>query len=395
MRMLNTLAGTDLHSITISDNGSAGFFRSFFLFALLLYFFSLKRLFTRTPDALYVVFLCLVAVGMFEALYGIVQFLKPQIGILWLPLKARAASGTIIYKNQYASLINMLWPLAIAGFAVYFSLDENRDRKKSIFSSITKTRSILFFAAAVLIVLAVVFSLSRGGILSMSLVALMLIILLPFSRKKKLLFLALFIALIIGYGSLLGLDTIFSRFDSIDTSGAKRLDVYRLSLPMVYDHWLTGIGMGSYTILSPLYLKGFGVNLHWDRVHNEYLEVLIELGIPMAALFFGWIFFGLAAMLRALLSSRKILGTDKGKTILGIAAWCGLLGFLAHGFVDFGWRLPANLVYAVTLAAIIVACMKQSGQGVRTRRSRQEARRKENDAAIPGKGFRADEIVIE
>jgi hypothetical protein len=32
-----------------------------------------------------------------------------------------------------------------------------------------------------------------------------------------------------------------------------------------------------------------------------------------------------------------------------------LVGFLAHGLVDFGWRLPANLVYAATLLAIIDA----------------------------------------
>ena len=30
-----------------------------------------------------------------------------------------------------------------------------------------------------------------------------------------------------------------------------------------------------------------------------------------------------------------------------------LLGFLIHGLIDFGWRLPANSLYAVTLVALI------------------------------------------
>ncbi len=127
---------------------------------------------------------------------------------------------------------------------------------------------------------------------------------------------------------------------------------------MLYEHWLTGIGLGSYTLLSPVYLKGFPAHILFDRVHNEYLELLIELGIPVALLLFGWMLAGMAKLLRGLLSAMKKTGTDQTRVILGTAAFCGLVGFLVHGLADFGWRLPANLVYSVTLLALCAESVK-------------------------------------
>ena len=60
----------------------------------------------------------------------------------------------------------------------------------------------------------------------------------------------------------MGLDTIVSRFDTIGASKGQGWIFISHSLPMMVDHWLTGIGLGSYTLLSPVYLKGFPENLH-------------------------------------------------------------------------------------------------------------------------------------
>jgi len=347
VRMVNELAGTDQQWITISDNGIVGFYRSFFLLALMCYYFSLKKLLAQ--DQKYVVILvhCLVAVGAFEALYGLVQFVSPHIGILWLSIQSRAAHGTIIYKNQYASLLNMIWPLAVASGAIYFAKNKKDSRFRSLFQ---------FFAAGMM-VLAVLFSLSRGGILAMVLVALLLVVSLPFPRTKKFISLVLFVLLIGGYGAMMGLDTIITRFDSIGISGTHRIDIYLSSLPMLMDHRLTGIGIGSYTLLSPVYLKGFPVNIHYDRVHNEYLELMIELGIPMAIFLFGWLLTGMVKIGIALTSPKLRSELSFNRIALGSAAFCGLIGFLVHGVADFGWRLPVNLVYGVTLFAIAISSL--------------------------------------
>jgi O-antigen ligase len=367
VRMVNELAGTQQQFIAISDNGRGGFYRSFFLISLILYYLTLRQLLAVRKKFFFTLILCLVSVGTFEALYGLMQFINPNLGILWLSITSRAAYGTIIYKNQYASLLNMIWPLAIAGGALYFF--KRSQGRRHLYSgsklkimanrvSTTKIQSPLLIFAAMTMVLAILFSLSRGGILAMLLVALCLIVLLPFSKNGKIGFLALFLCLIVGYASLLDIDTLIARFGSIDTSGQSRIDLYLSSLPMLLDHWLTGIGFGSYSLLSPVYLKGFPEHIHYDKAHNEYLELLIELGIPVALLLFGWMIFGMIKLLLGLLSVINNPKVDRKKVVFGIAAFCGLIGFLIHGIVDFGWRLPANLVYSITLLALCVESTK-------------------------------------
>jgi len=367
VRMVSELAGTQQQFISISDNGIVSFYRSFFLISLIFYYLTLRRLFDVSKEFYFTLVVCLICVGTFEALYGLLQFVKPHTGILWLSLKSRAAHGTIIYKNQYASLLNMIWPFAIAGGSLYYikrskgnRYPGSRNKLKIAANRISTTRiqsPLLIFAAGTM-VLAVLFSLSRGGILAMLLIALCLIVLLPFSKRGKVGFLAVFFCLILGYTTLLGLDKLITRFGTIGTSGEVRLDIYLSSLPMLFEHWLTGIGIGSYTLLSPVYLKGFPAHILFDRVHNEYLELFIELGIPATLLLFGWMLAGMAKLMLGLLSAMKKTETDQTRLILGTAAFCGLVGFLVHGLADFGWRLPANLLYSVTLLALCAESVK-------------------------------------
>ena len=373
VRTVNELAGTGVHYVTLSENGTFGFYRAFFLLAVMLYYFSVKRLINSRQNFQGVLIYCLVGIGAFEAVYGLIQFINPQIGILWLTNPARAAHGTIIYKNQYATMLNMLWPLAFATGAYHYINRQKRDSGKSLgqklkktaddFSTINLQAPLMVFAAGTMI-LATLFSLSRGGILAMILVGLLLLAILPFSRASKVGFLVIFICFISGYGALLGLDTIVSRFNTLDNSGAHRLDIYLSSLSMLKDHWLTGVGVGSFALLSPVFLKGFPAHILYDRVHNEYLELAIELGIPMAILLFGWMFAGMSRLLFGLLSWQKHQEISLERRVIGGAAFCGVVGFLVHGLADFGWRLPANLVYCMTLLAICACSLQPESEKI-------------------------------
>lgn len=369
VQVVNELAETDLRHISLSENGPVGLYRCFFLIAAMLYFFSVKRLIINRQNFQEILIFCLVGVGAVEAVYGLIQFINPQIGILWLTNPQRAAHGTIIYKNQYAGLLNMIWPLALAsGVCSYISKRKTGYPRQGIrhrikehaeeLSTSNLQAPLMIFAAGTMI-LAVLFSLSRGGILAMVLVSLMLVFVMPFSKTKKVGVMAVFVCLIAAYGALLGLDTLVSRFDSLDDSGSHRFNIYLSSLPMLKDHWLTGIGLGSYALLSPLYLKGFPANIIYDSVHNEYLESAIELGLPAATLFFVWILAGMMKLMAGLVFGKKSQDLDLERRVIGVAAFCGLCGFLIHGLVDFGWRLPVNVIYCATLLAICAGSIQQ------------------------------------
>ena len=74
-------------------------------------------------------------------------------------------------------------------------------------------------------------------------------------------------------------------------------------------------------------------------------------------------------MLKLLVIQRKAVSKrkDLATTALAAACWCGLVGFLFHGLADFGWRLPANLVYATILLALLLHCLKDSEIADRSR----------------------------
>ncbi len=363
INMVNALAQAKLTTAAISDSGLLGVQNAIFLLSLLLYYLVLTTLLKRDGKTVLRLLYLIAGVGLLEGLYGLLQVMNPHIGILWLPITNKAAYGTIIYKNQYANLLNICWPLALAGGLVFLEPlkdmakgKSKKSRSRYFFQSLSRLnlQAPAFFFAAGVMILAVVFSFSRGGILAMFIIFISLIFFLPYSRKFTLLIALLLITFFGGYGSLLGLDEVFTRFSTLDDSGLVRLQIYQASLPLLFDHWLTGIGFDSFKLLSGVYLKGFPENVLFDRVHNDYLELAIELGLPMAALFFSWLFIGILATGKKLVQKSRVIH-EEGRTamIAGCAAFCSLLGFLIHGLVDFGWRLPANALYAVTLVALI------------------------------------------
>ena len=128
--MVNELAGVGQHYVSLSENGTAGMFKAIFILALLVYYYSLKKIVSTDERAYSMLLYCLMIVGGIEALYGLLQFVNPGIGILWLKVTSgRAAYGTIIYKNQYASLLNMIWPIAIGGAVMFFSGRKGKRRQ--------------------------------------------------------------------------------------------------------------------------------------------------------------------------------------------------------------------------------------------------------------------------
>ncbi|MBM9612680.1 O-antigen ligase family protein [Desulfobulbus rhabdoformis] len=366
VEMLNLLAGLQHHFAPLSDQGAASLQQVIMYLGLVIYFISLRILFRIRHSFIHTIAVVIVLVGTFEALYGLFQFLLPQVGILWLQNHTRAAQGTIIYKNQYAALLNMCWPVAVALALTPFGKMPNpstsrtvRQRIRRILNNLNReTRlALLYLFAAGIMLLAVLFSLSRGGILTMLFILFSLNFILPLSRTTKLIFSCGLLVILGGYSTLLGLETIINRFGSIDQSGLTRLELYQSSLPMLKEHWLTGIGLGSYDLLSPVYLKGFSSTIHFSHAHNEYLEFVLELGVPAALLLFGWLGTLLLVSGKKLSMGSKTVSHFDFEVLLGGVAFSGLLGFFIHGWVDFGWQLPANLVYAVTLAAFLATSL--------------------------------------
>ncbi|WYD82052.1 MAG: O-antigen ligase family protein [Candidatus Electrothrix gigas] len=357
------LAGIDIQYASLGYNSTATILTASFLFALFCYAATLKILLRSDRSFLRkILFICL-AVGLFEAVYGVIQATNPHLGVLWLSDIKQfrgMARGTIIYKNQYAALMNMIWPLtvglALLQFRTASSHITSHRKKRGRMDDTTNRRlkGFFFLFLSSITMLAVLFSQSRGGIFSMIFILFILLIFLPVHVKNKLLLSAFLIFFALSYGSIIGFASIFDRFMLLQQGGEIRFNIWLSSLPMLRDHLFVGTGIGAYIFLSPIYLKQFPENIAFDRAHNDYLELAIELGLPLALFFLCILFCLLFLQIKKIWPyTKKELHRLTSPALVSLVSSAAIIGFIMHGIVDFGWRLPANLLYFTTLCILL------------------------------------------
>ena len=158
----------------------------------------------------------LMAVGIFEALYGLVQVLVPGVGVWWVSdYLSGNASGTYIGRNNFAGLMEMLWPVALG---VTLAQGEWEEKKgfKAVLAEEHVGNQLIGFLMVVLMVLALLFSRSRAGILGgfVGMAALLGMLRAASGRFRWGFRIAviLLVALVGVYGGQMGFDKIMDRF---------------------------------------------------------------------------------------------------------------------------------------------------------------------------------------
>ena len=293
--------------------------------------------------------------GIFSALYGLVQVLIPSVGVWWVSpdfAYPGCAKGTYICRNNFAGLMEMLWPVA---FGVTLAQGEWEDRKgfKAFFAEEHVGNQLIIFLMATLMVVALLFSRSRAGILGIfiGLVVLFALLRLVSGRFRWGFGIATFLllALVTVYGGQIGFDRIVDRFLQIEGGASSRMNVWEQTWDMASDH-PAGIGLGNYGVVEPLYVdEGPGWRVYY--AHNDYVQLLAEAGWAGATpLVIGFFLFLFRAIRRV-----KRIGFDVGRfrLLVSVGALAGICSLGFHGFFDFNFQIPANQVYFVLLLALV------------------------------------------
>ena len=135
---------------------------------------------------------------------------------------------------------------------------------------------------------------------------------------------------------------------AFETRGIKgsRLDLWADMLPLFPDFPVFGLGLNAFSTAYPLYQTVWP--MEWiGEAHNEYLQVLLDLGLV------GVVLVGalLARVFRAALR-----GAARGGLELGLFG--ALLALAIHNLVDFNWQIPANAVTWIALGALALNAKK-------------------------------------
>jgi len=309
-----------------------------------------------------------------EAFYGLMQTLIPSLGVLWESEGQGVARGTFVNRNHYAAFLGMIWPVLLA--YLLCPAAATPDASHSALEQAKKERQKSWFLGLLvgLVLLGLVFSMSRGGILG-ALISLTLFVAIGKRQRKKGLvaFLVGCWVVMLSYGSIIGFGGIIARFNELELDSSGRGRIWEDSWQLIHDHWLTGCGLGTFPDVIRLYQSHLTDQLAIVHAHNDYLELAGELGMPLAmvivVLVWGY-WWGCARHLLAtsdMPSAQRSVRGDGSENdvpafdrvqlemrrLLALGALSGSAAFLCHSLVDFNWQIPANQLYFVVLLGLM------------------------------------------
>ncbi len=289
-------------------------------------------------------------IGGMLALYGfaiaalaLLQGIAPNGKLYWIrqPSMGGAIYGPYVNHNHYAGLMELLVPIPLV-----LSLTRLVGEKERVTAGV----------AAAIMVGTIFLSGSRGGMLAIFVeLAVFAGILL---RQRKTVRIAVsvvaFAVLLVSLLTWLGGKELTSRVSSISTeartelSGGMRLSIDRDALRMFRSKPVLGWGLGTFPVIYPQY-RSFYTNFFVNEAHNDYLQLLCEMGL----LGFGTMVWFLIVLYRTALRQIGNWTSDVSSAVT-LACTLGFTGLLVHSLLDFNLQIPANaaLFYVFcTLAA--------------------------------------------
>lgn len=314
----------------------------------------------RTSQTVLIIGLSAAAYG----LYGILVNLSGLPSVLWFDKWAygESVTGTFVNRNSFATFLG-LGLLCVVTHLTHRILYTNREMTQDpldggFLSKGVPIDLIVVIAAAMCLIAALLLTQSRAGVLSSFLAVIVFLLGLAFrSRRTRKIGIAvtgsiLLLFVLFFYVSGEGLKDRLSRLIWTDADLIVRAEIYSSTLSAVGDHPLLGLGYGTFEDGFKIY-RSENTRAYFDKAHNTYLELAMELGIPAAT----------ALVLAVTGIAIVCLRGWKRRRRLFVYPWlsiCATMLVSLHAMVDFSLQIPA---VAIQFAAILAIGCAQSWRG--------------------------------
>ena len=259
--------------------------------------------------------------------------------------------GPFVNRNHFATWVIMAAPLSLGyimtrvseppGAAPPFASTRAR------LTRMADGRMVWLTAAAVVMMTALLLSMSRSGILSLVAAAAIsaLTVRRPLLQNRRW-WLVGVLLLTAGIAfARVDIPGLAGRFAQAGPGLEDRARIWRDTLPLVRDFWLTGSGVGSYRTAMLYYQRADRV-VQFNQAHNHYLQVAAEGGVLLLGLVIG----AIAALAR--MTRRQLSADLAGAYWIRAGAACGLLAVALQSLWETGLVMPANAALAAVVAAI-------------------------------------------
>lgn len=303
--------------------------------------------------------------GMTQWLFGLQELFGQDPSTTGL-----RASGSFGNRNHYAAFMEMLLLCGLGWVGARHAgiLASSEGRRRRFLRRIEETGGKLFFLGLGVVVtsLGLVFSLSRSGITFGLVGAAAFVLLRPLARdtgstidaqrlpgtRPKLHGVVAMGLAVVGIAAWIGLDPVVHRFKLLqgewETERGRSL-VWADSVHAIPDFAVTGSGLSSYRYVFPIY-RSFGGTTAYSWSHNDYLQVLIELGVP-GFLLILWV---MGAVAFRSYRVRKRLEGEVSLSYMHAGYLAACVAIALHSFSDFGLHLAANAALLSVIVGVAV-----------------------------------------
>jgi O-antigen ligase len=291
--------------------------------------------------------------GFVLAMFALLQSITSNGKLYWLrtPRFGGWIYGPYVNHNHYAGLMEMLVPIPL----VFFLTHRARGTRKAMAALAAGVMASTIFLSG-----------SRGGMAAFMVQMAVLAVVLLKQRKahRSSVGLSFFLLIVIGLLIWLGGTELTKRVVSINVearqelSGGVRMAIDRDGLKMYARRPLLGWGLGVFPDVYPRY-RTFYTNFYINEAHNDYLQLLIEMG----TLGFATMIWFIVLLFRSAIRKLGSWTEDTNGTI-ALAAMLGSLGILVHSFVDFNVQIPANAALFYVLC-VVAAFEPRFGRSIR------------------------------
>ena len=274
----------------------------------------------------------------------------------WKPLlEGGPPFGPFVNRNHFATWALLAVPLTLGYLLAHAGAHARRPgafvplrRRIVLFFD---GRAILLTAAVCAMVVALFATLSRSGMLGLASAFVVGLMVRSVRRGAESTHGRRWLAAaLLGAGALVvaqvGLSSLAARLANAQVSAGERLLIWRDTLPMVRDFWLTGTGAGTYETAMLVYQRS-SPGVRFNQAHNHYLQILAEGGALLAVPVF------VALVLYTRGAWARLRHDGSGMFWIRAGAFCGLAGAAAQSVWETGLATPANAALAAVLAAIV------------------------------------------
>jgi O-antigen ligase len=322
----------------------------------------------------------LIFFGLALSIFGLIQRFTWNGKYYWViepSAQSPSPFGPFVNHNHFAGYIEMIAPIPVALI---------------LRRAVRGELAILYGFAAAMMGLAVVMSLSRGGMISL-IAGLMFVVAFGFKGARGLgsrergvggeetrgriphspfptpdsrfpiplaaarVGVMIVMLITIGVGVWwVGADPVIRRVEKsalrsgADTRGEtffqSRGWIWRDTATMISDKWALGVGLGAYQTAYPIYSSNDG-SLVVGQAHNDYLQILADAGIFGAIIALWFVFLIARDTVRASRHRSRVMSG----TALGAAG--GLFALFVHSLFDFNFQIPSNALLFLVLTSVV------------------------------------------